>query len=112
MKQRLERINELIHKIVGQSLQRLFPQSHLTITKVDVSPDLRYADISISQLPYAGTQTTNILDAVADQKKEIQRVLGRSLKTKFTPRLRFHLDAGNQKAQRVDELLRKIRSDN
>lgn len=109
MKQRLERINELIQKVVGQHLQRLFPQGLITVTKVDVSADLRYADISVSQLQHATAKLTNVIEAITEQQKELQTVLGQSMKTKFTPKLRFHLDRGNEKANRVEELLRDIR---
>jgi len=75
-----------------------------TVTAVEVSPDLRHGvvHLSIYGPPDAARACVRILN---DRTAELQEVVARSLRTKRTPVLRFRLDEGVARADRIARLL-------
>jgi ribosome-binding factor A len=108
MQQRVERVAALVQQNVGKNLHKHFPQSLLTITEVNVSPDLKHADVWVSQLQQSQAGQAATLEAIEAVRDELQHELAESMKTKFTPKLRFKLDTGTNHAQRIDELLDQL----
>jgi ribosome-binding factor A len=49
-----------------------------------------------------------LLEGLDSARRFLQGELGRRLRTKKVPELRFHLDDTDARADRVDELLRQI----
>lgn len=105
---RTERVAELIRASVGTSLVKLLPQSHLTVTQVDVSPDMKYANVWISQMQFEGRDSSLAMEQVKAHQHDLQQGVAGSLKTKFTPRLRVFFDDGTSHVQTIDELLDKL----
>ena len=79
----------------------------VTVTYVRVSPDLRHADVRFLPLGQQGDseQLEQILNAASGY---LQRQIGRRIRMKFTPRLRFHVDVEGEQAMAMNELLSKI----
>ena len=82
--------------------------SPVTITYVRVSPDLRHADVRFLPLGQQGEpkEIEKILNAASGY---LQRELGRRIRMKFTPRLRFHVDVESEEAMAMNQLLGQIR---
>ncbi|MDR2071846.1 MAG: 30S ribosome-binding factor RbfA [Spirochaetaceae bacterium] len=83
-----EKIGELI---VGGKIKDPRVDSLLSVTRVEVSRDLVYADVFISGC------NKNLSTGVAGLKSAagfIQAQLARSMHIRVTPRLRFHEDSG------------------
>jgi len=80
----------------------------VTITYVRVSPDLRHADVRFLPLAQQGDaeEIGKILNAAAGY---LQRQIGRRIRMKFTPRLRFHVDLESEHAMAMNKLLGQIR---
>lgn len=94
-------MSELIRRAVGQHLYKLVPGAQ--ITGVDVSDDLRYATVWLQTV---GDQSAKeIQAAAAEQKRQLQRHLGRYLKTKYTPSLTFKIDRGTEHAEHIEDLI-------
>jgi ribosome-binding factor A len=76
----------------------------LSITGVDVSPDLHYAQVFISGLNEDETK-----DAVAqlmEARGRIRHFLGKRIRLRYTPELDFRYDETQIRAGRIEELLR------
>lgn len=104
MNQRLQRLADQIQRILATLIRDEIKDPRLTglvtISGVRVSPDLGYADIYVTVLEPSAT--THIDADITDHALSLQILnnaagflrseLSHSLKTRTTPRLRFHYD--------------------
>ena len=101
-----ERIRQEASQIILYQLQD--PRIRfVTITKVDVSGDLRHATIYVSVLGGEGTRRT-ALRGLASARGLIQSRLGRSLGLRETPILRFEFDPSIEKSIEISRLLDEV----
>lgn len=70
-----------------------------TITHVECSPDMKEAKVLVSVLPF--TKAEDALRFLNGQKREIQRLLGQTLKMQFTPRINFVIDDTEEFAHKI-----------
>jgi len=109
MPSRIEKINELIKRYLGEIMtQELDLKSgvFITISKVDTTPDLRYTRVFISVFP-----EKDIDYAMKTLKKEIyklQGMLNRKLAMKPLPKIEFKVDLTEAKADEIEKLLKEI----
>lgn len=86
----------------------------ITVNSVEVARDLGYADIYVTLL------TVEDLDADSDQVKQTIKILngaagflrtelGRMIKLRMIPQLRFHFDASVKRGRQLDQLITKAR---
>src|SRR5688572_24898945 len=101
MKQRPQRMAQIVRRVVSSELLKLLPQSHITVGRVEVSDDLRYADIWISSFAREPKSSNQLLDEVEQYHGDIQQQLNKQVKAKFVPSLRLHSDPGKGHADRV-----------
>lgn len=73
----------------------------VSITDVEVSSDLSYATVLVSAL----REPEKALEALEEERPELQRLLGKRLQTHRVPRLRFRIDQTIERAERIDRLL-------
>jgi len=105
---RQRRVAELIHEEISNILQF---ETHdprigfVTVTGVEVSPDLRRATIFISHLTESDA---DVLAGLRSATPFFRRVLGQHVHLRYTPELRFELDHSILYGQRIDALLSKI----
>lgn len=106
MSQRIDQINELIGQKVSGILHRdvLSPDDYFTIIKVDTSKDLGYCDIYLSFL----NKAQELLNEIKSNRSQINTELAKKLKTRKTPKIRFHLDESSEEFNRIDKLLDQI----
>ncbi|OEY65610.1 30S ribosome-binding factor RbfA [Marinobacter sp. X15-166B] len=116
---RIDRIGDQIQRELAQMIQREVKDPRLgmvTVNAVKVSRDMGYADVYISLL------TTDELDADSPVVKDSLAVLtkaagflrgqlGRAMKIRMIPHLRFHFDAQLGHSRRMDALIRKAVAD-
>jgi ribosome-binding factor A len=80
------------------------------VTRVEVSPDLGYAEIQVRLMTDSDEKTRQkVLGALARASGHLRRGLGPRLGLKRVPELRFHYDTGPDARARVDELLEEWR---
>jgi len=76
----------------------------VTVTRVEVSPDLRHATGYLSV--YGGDlDAAGFLRVLRPQAHVLQAVLARELRTRRTPVLSFRIDDGIARADRINRLL-------
>ena len=110
---RTERVAELIRQEISQTLMRDIRTDGyglLTVTEVFMTPDLRIAKVYVSHFQ-SGRSDDEILAFLDENSKEIRMAVGRAVRLKFTPELRFFVDKTLERVERMEELFRKIHED-
>ena len=104
---RTARINHVIQEVVAEELERIDDDrlGLLTVTGVEVDPDLRHATVWLSSLSDTGEEL------LAKHRVRLQAAIGRQMRLKRTPELRFRADPAIQTAQRVEDILRGLEED-
>ncbi|MEM1374565.1 MAG: 30S ribosome-binding factor RbfA [Pseudomonadota bacterium] len=94
--QRQLRVGELIRRTLSEVLARgdihdpdLTGRS-ITVSEVSASPDLKIATVYV--MPLGGKDHDEVIAALARNKGEMRRVIGKKSALKFTPDLRFRID--------------------
>ena len=77
-----------------------------TISKVEVTPDLKWCKVAITVMGDKEVQQ-QVLDELTQHLFDLQGELNRKLTMKFVPRVKFALDLGEEYAAHINELLRK-----
>jgi len=106
---RIEKINNLLRKEISKILitETEIPEGNLvTITKVSISTDVRYATIFISIL---GKEPGQSLENIEKNTYHIQQQLNRRLKMRPVPRIKFAIDKEERKREIVERVLAKLK---
>ena len=110
---RTERVSQLIKQQISETLSKDIETDGyvlLTVTDVMVTPDLRIAKVYVSHF-HSGKSDDQILAFLEEHAREIRMAVGRGVRLKFTPELRFYIDQTLDKVERLEELIRKIHED-
>ena len=101
----MARVNRLCLEIIGDELERLDDErlELVTITYVDVDPDLRHARVEFSRL---GQGEDEAIEALAEHRVRLQKAIARQARLKRTPELRFVVDQVIEQGARIERLLR------
>ncbi|WP_191287466.1 30S ribosome-binding factor RbfA [Aliiroseovarius zhejiangensis] len=111
--QRQLRIAELIRRTLSEALMRGdvhdpdLGRMSITIGEVRVTPDLSIA--TVFALPLGGKDGDLAIKALARNKGELRRILGKALKIKHTPDLRFMVDETFDQMDKTNRLLSQER---
>lgn len=113
--ERLTRINQLLKQEVAEQLFRLvnepgFDASTVTVTRVLTSSDLRHARVMISVRGNADEQQAT-LGLIRGHRKELQDILNRRIKMKYTPQLLIELDESIAKGDSVLAMIAEMESE-
>lgn len=108
---RQERINGLIVREVSSVIRTLKDTriGFVTITRAEISPDLRHAKVFVTVLNETGDDCPT-LDIIRHSAGRIRGALGDSLGMKFTPTLEFLFDRTVSYADEMDRLIRQARA--
>jgi ribosome-binding factor A len=112
--ERTARVNEVVREVLAEELERLSDAKlgFITVTGVEVTPDLRQATVYYSALTLGASEgaETDTAKALLDVKAHLQSVIGRQVRMKYTPNLVFREDQAMRTGERVDEILRRLHS--
>lgn len=78
----------------------------ITITKVDVSPDLKHVTIYI--MPLGGQDQASALTFIRLQRGYLRKVLASKIRLRYTPDLHFQLDSSFDEAERIHKMLANV----
>lgn len=109
---RQERVSERIHEEISDVLQKRTRDprlAYVTVTSVEVSPDLKVARVFISALGDRESRNS-ALQGLKHASKYIRRQLAQRLRMRFTPELRFILDESWERGAHIDQLLEQLQS--
>ncbi len=106
---RLEKISKLIKEEISLIFLHKIQDSSIglvTVTKVDVSPDLKNAKIYLSIFPNDKRESS--LTKVKEMHGFFRTELAARMTTRYVPELRFFLDDSADYVEHIDTLLKKI----
>jgi len=104
---RQKQISNLIQKELGHLLEKRVSDPRLdlvTITAVEVTPDLRQAHVYVSTLE----NQQQAMEGLDHAMSFLRRELGSHLAMRYVPELIFHLDTSLVRGERIDRLLEEI----
>lgn len=110
LSQRQLRIAREIKKIIAGALEKgdvrntLLLNSFITITDVDISPDLKYCTIYFMTLN--GENLGQIEDDLNAESWAMKKLVASKLKLRYTPDLNFRMDTSFAEVDRIEKLLR------
>ncbi len=113
MSLRTERVASLIKEEVGTFFSREYRDPAyglITVTDVQVSPDLRIAKIYVSILGSAEMRTVT-MKMLEDHKGEIRSFVGSRIRLKFTPAIHFYIDETLDRVEKINKLIQQIHRD-
>ena len=103
------RVSEEFREILAEEIPKLKDPrvGFVTVTRVEVTPDLRRANIFYTVMGEAPDRNATRA-GLRSAARRLRSELGRQVRMKFTPELRFLEDEGMSNVARVDEILRRI----
>lgn len=104
---RVYQVEEVVRRTVAAQIPQELPDlaPSVTITRMDVSPDLRHATAWVGVVgDIDGEKAVQRLQGLVGA---FQTAIAKALATKFTPRLHFKLDTNAQYASEIDQLLKQ-----
>lgn len=109
MAERIPKIESLIQHVVASEISEMLEDdsASVTVTRVDVSPDMRHAIIWLGILGSDSDQE-RIFKKISYLSSQLQAKVAKKLSTKYVPRLNFKIDTGGAYAADIDKLLRSL----
>ena len=106
---RTARVTEVVLETLAEELERLSDPrlGFVTLTGVEVSPDLREATVYYSVLGPA-EQHADTSKALRSAGSHLRAVLGHEVRLKYLPRLSFREDPAIATGQRIEEIIREL----
>jgi ribosome-binding factor A len=107
---RSEKVADLIQKEISQMLVKSIKDPRIgfvTITKVTVSEDFRFAKVYFS---VAGTlqERERSMKGLDSAKGYVRKELGRRIRLRYTPEIMFQFDPSIEYAIRMEELIQSL----
>ena len=109
---RLDRVNALLLREIADDLYRVLQTetdvdiAGITVTKVECAPNLRSADVWVSIMD--AEQHPTWLRRLSKHAKDVLALINRNMTLHYTPKLRFRLDTGIAKGDRVLDILNHL----
>jgi ribosome-binding factor A len=107
---RTSRIGETVRDALVEVFRHDLKDARLTlvsITAVEVSPDLHFARVFISGLNE--DETKKIAHDLNGQSGRVRHFLGKRIRLRYTPELDFRYDETTARAGRIEMLLHQIK---
>ena len=108
------RIDEEFRKELSQLISFELKEPSVTgmvsVTKVKVTPDLKYAKVSVSIL-----NSKNIKETLAGLKKSsgfLRSELGKRINRRNSPEVEYELDESLEDGARIDKIINDLKKDN
>jgi ribosome-binding factor A len=110
MSRRTEKAAEAIREVVSMAIIAELRDPRLagvTVTFVEVSPDMRQATVHVSIMG-DDKQQNLVLHGLRSSAGFLQSKISDRIDTRYTPRLRFELDMGVKKSLAITQLLNDL----
>ena len=106
---RQERVARIVKEVVCDAIANHLNdpriEGFVSVTRVDMAPDLRGADVYLSIFGKDQATQNKTFRAVKHARSRIQSLLGNKLKSKFCPVLDFHKDEKFKRALETMNLI-------
>lgn len=104
-----EELKREISNIINYELNNPKATGIISVTKVRVTPDLRYARVYISMINEKNKKAT--LAALKKSSGYIRSEVAKKINLRITPELVFELDDSLEYGARMDEIIKEISKD-
>lgn len=109
MSNRTDKLNKLlleeISEIISSEIEFDFSPL-VTVTGIDVAPDLSQAKVGLSVLPFEKTE--EVIGKIVTERNKIASELNKKVKLRKIPRLIFIHDDTEEKASEVEKIINEI----
>lgn len=108
---RTQRVAQQLQKELALILQREVRDSRLgmvTISDVEVSRDLAYAKVFVTFLCVGEQTPESSLAALREHEAHIRMMLGKRIRLRLTPEVRFHYDNTLVEGMRMSNLVSEV----
>lgn len=110
---RIDRVSALIQKELSYIIHRSLKDPRVkfcTITHVEVSSDLKYADVKVSVIGNK-QQKQGAMAGLKSASGFLRREVGCRIDLRYVPELRFKLDQSIDHLMKLDRLLKQVRTE-
>ena len=110
--QRQLRVGEELRHLISNALLRetfydqIIENNFITITEVNVSPDLKNAKVYI--MPLGGENKFEVLDSLNKANGHIKKLISNNINLRQIPKLQFKIDETFEYAKNIENILQKI----
>tara|TARA_E500000075_G_scaffold53889_1_gene48439 strand:- start:65 stop:463 length:399 start_codon:yes stop_codon:yes gene_type:complete len=111
--QRQLRVGELVKQSLGELFLRneakipTINSKLVTVTEVRMTPDLKTARVYV--IPLGGKDTKETVRALTEYSHLVRKALSKKLDIKFLPKLTFVEDNSFEYAEKIENILKKIK---
>ena len=111
--QRQLRVGEELRHLISNALIRetfydpIIENNNITITEVNVSPDLKNAKVYI--MPLGGENKFEVLDSLNKANGRIKKLISNNINLRQIPKLQFRIDETFEYAKNIENILQKIK---
>ena len=111
--QRQLRVGEELRHLISNVLHRetfydvVLENNNITVTEVNVSPDLKNAKVYI--MPLGGENKIEVIESLNKIKGYIQKLISSEIQLRQIPRLSFVIDTTFEYANKIDNIIKNIR---
>ncbi len=109
MKHRLDRVNQVLKRELGELIQRefSFAAKLVTVQQVDVTPDLKHAHVYVGVIG-SPAERREALEQLGGARVRLQQDLAKRVVLKYTPHLHFKGDEAIERGTRVLTILEEL----
>ena len=111
--QRQLRVGEELRHLISNALLRetfydqIIENNDITITEVNVSPDLKNAKVYI--MPLGGENKFEVLESLNKANGRIKKLISNNINLRQIPKLQFRIDETFEYAKNIENILQKIK---
>ena len=111
--QRQLRVGEELRHLISNALLResfydqIIENNTITVTEVNVSPDLKNAKVYI--MPLGGENKLEVLDSLNKSNGRIKKLISSNINLRQIPKLQFKIDETFEYAKNIEDILQKIK---
>ncbi len=106
---RMRKVNELVREVIADAVPGLKDPriGFVTITGAETSPDLRYAIVFYSAMG-SDEEKQATAAGLTSAIPHLQRVLGREVRMRNTPKLEFRVDPAIDEGLKINEMVKTL----
>ncbi len=111
--QRQLKVGEELRYLISNALLRSsfydehIENNNITITEVNVSPDLKNAKVYV--MPLGGEKKLDVLNSLNKVTGRLKKIISSNMSLKQTPKLTFKIDETFDYAKKINDILDKIK---
>ena len=111
--QRQLRVGEELRHLITNALLResfydqIIENNTITVTEVNVSPDLKNAKVYI--MPLGGENKLEVLDSLNKSNGRIKKLISSNINLRQIPKLQFKIDETFEYAKNIENILQKVK---